>query len=1252
MKRNRNWLACVLAGICTVLGAAPLSEGLLFHAPFGEGSRAAFAGGSPQPQKELKTVPGRLGNGVQVEAEPLRFNNVANLELRAGTVVFWVKPAWDGNAKQDDWALFRAVHLNGAYTAHSKALFFMTGATVPEKGFCWDYSTATDRVNRWKPGEWHHVAFTWDRDSGEKGIWVDGEPAARKRGKHFPTSISGSAPIEFGINAPGVYDEIAIWNRPLSAAEISRLAVKPEEAARELSGGEKRPEAPKPEAVPLLEQLTFYTSFQQSAAPDRSAGTFRNRLRVPATFAPGIVGNGAKLNRADFQSDGVVDPAAGTVSFWFRPGAEWEKRNGNFHWFRAGHLALTLFPDGVNFMTGRTDNGKFRWDYGCGSNRVRNWQPGEWHHVAVTWDRAAKRKAVWLDGERAKASSTEVFPDAIAPAGEFIFAEFPGEYDELAVWTRVLAPAEIARLCGYPELLPEAFGLTAEPVENMLPVQRRCRRKLAEAADPAAALKLPLQELAPEATVVKPSEPFPAVIRIENHSLNPVELPLTVTLRDFHMNPVAVETVPLKLEANASTELRRSFTVGKRGIYKVEAAFPGRDGKTCIRDIASFGCWEKRQEPDPDSFFGNHVNSWGGGAYLRQAAKLGLNWMRNHNMLQATWWNQAQPKPGAFEWRGDAVLEELRKLNMPVLGQLFTTPNWAAADGPRPESEGYNQCFRPDPAAFEAYVYETVKRYRGQIRYWEIWNEPDVSMFWKGTPEEFAELVRIAVRAARRADPEAKIMAAGYPTVARVWHRRAAKAGAMKNLDILSIHIYAGQQEPEEKLAKVQDALKHFRSLLDEYGDGRRLPVWDSEGGVESTTFLRGVEFPLLAPEGKRAPQNWRETAISTVQFEAILQMLGVKKNFMYLQNRVGPNGSDGYSNLSTLDVNNAPKPYLMARAAMQEQLDYTRFFKAVRREEIRFWAFVFRHKSDLAQSRVLFWCGPGGELELAASWPGGGRLVDLMGNESAFEPGKPLRITEEPAYLALHVPAEAVAQALEAAALTVKKAPKPFVAKHTDTGHGVPLLPDYSAPAEAPSRLFTVDLRGFCNMGLADEVAGDGRGGWADEGDLNDLRDLETGRRSFYGVPFDLIDPAANGGRAVITLKSRNLTPTLPEAVSGIPVNRRVRALYFLQAASWGSPGVIGDYVIRYADGTVAEVAMDIPGNNNNWWFGYDPREESRPIPVLVKNTMTGVPAWRYLRMFEWENPKTDVEIRSIDIRSRAGQQTPIVLAVSGVAM
>lgn len=1253
MKKNRFHLICALTGSCTALWAAPLNEGVLFHAPFEPENPVAYAEGSRQPQKEPAFTPGgRLGSGVKIEGEPLRFNNVANLDLRAGTVAFWVKPAWDGATKQDEWTLFRAVHLNGAYTAHSKVLFFMTGTTIPEKGFVWDYSTATNRVNQWKRDEWHHVAFTWNRDTGEKAIWIDGEPAVRQKGKYFPTSISSSAPIEFGINAPGVYDEITIWNRPLSASEISRLAVKPEEAARELAGNMESAQPPKPEAAPLLEQLSFYASLQNSTAPDRSTGTFRNQQKTPAAFASGIVGNGAKLARVDFNSNDVVDPAAGTVSFWFRPGPEWLDRKGNFHYFRAGHLALTLFPDGISFMTGRTDDGKFHWDYSCGTSSIRSWKPGEWHHFAVTWDRNAQQKAIWLDGELAKMSKTTVFPDRIQPEGEFIFAEFPGEYDEFAVWTRALAPAEIAKLCGYPELIPEGLGLVAEPVERTLPMQYKCRRKLAEGTDPAAALKLPLRELSPESTVVKPGEPFHAVIRIENHSLNPVELPLTVTLRNFHMEPVATETVPLRLDANAVTELNRAFTVQKRGIYKVEVAFPGKDGKSCIRDVASFGCWEKRQEPDPDSFFGNHVNSWAEGAFLRQAAKLGLNWMRNHNMLQATWWEHAQPKPGPFEWRGDAVLKELRELNMPVLGQLFTTPNWAAAGGPRPESKGYNSCFRPDPAAFETYVYETVKRYRGQIRYWEIWNEPDVSMFWKGTPEEFAELVQIAVRAARRADPEAKIMAAGFPTVARVWHRRAAKAGALKNLDILSIHIYAGQQEPEAKLEKIQDALNHFNALLKEYGDGRELPVWDSEGGVESTTFLRGVDFPLIAPEGKRPPQNWRETAIGTVQFEAILQMLGIEKNFMYFQNRIGPDHNEAYSNLSTLDVNNAPKPYLMARAAMQEQLDYTKFFRAIRRENQRFWALVFRHKSDPAQSRVLFWCGPEGKMELRTTWPGGGKRIDLMGNDLPFDPAGPVPVTEEPAYLALNAAAEDVAHALEKAELAVENPSRPYVPEHVDTGHGVPLLPDYSAPAEAPSKLFTVDLRSFCNMGLADEVAGDGRGGWADEGDLNDMRDLKTGRRTFYGVPFDLIDPTSNNGRAVITLKSRNLTPKLPEAVNGIPVNRKVRNLYFLQSASWGTPGVIGSYVIHYADGESVEIEMDIPKNNNNWWFGYDPKEESRPIPVQVSNTMTGIPAWRYLRMFEWQNPRTDVEIQSIDVRSRSGHQTPIVLAISGVAM
>ena len=47
--------------------------------------------------------------------------------------------------------------------------------------------------------------------------------------------------------------------------------------------------------------------------------------------------------------------------------------------------------------------------------------------------------------------------------------------------------------------------------------------------------------------------------------------------------------------------------------------------------------------------------------------------------------------------------------------------------------------------------------------YWEIWNEPNLSMYWRGTPEEFYKLHDYAIAAIRRALPTARV---GGPDVA------------------------------------------------------------------------------------------------------------------------------------------------------------------------------------------------------------------------------------------------------------------------------------------------------------------------------------------------------------------------------------------------------------------------------------------------------------------------------------------------------
>jgi hypothetical protein len=167
----------------------------------------------------------------------------------------------------------------------------------------------------------------------------------------------------------------------------------------------------------------------------------------------------------------------------------------------------------------------------------------------------------------------------------------------------------------------------------------------------------------------------------------------------------------------------------------------------------------------------------------------------------------------------------------------------------------------------------------------------------------------------------------------------------------------------------------------------------------------------------------------------------------------------------------------------------------------------------------------------------------------------------------------------------------------------------------------------------------------------MNDLRQMPLGKRTFAGVPFDIIDPATNGGKSVVTLKGKAVTPNLPEKVR-IPLAeaRKIRCLYFLHAASWGTPGEIGSYVIHYADGTAVTVANRIPETNGNWWNGHDPKEESHPIPIRVTNTLSGKPVWRYVRVLEWQNPKRNVPVTAIEATSKGGQQTPILIALTGV--
>jgi hypothetical protein len=113
--------------------------------------------------------------------------------------------------------------------------------------------------------------------------------------------------------------------------------------------------------------------------------------------------------------------------------------------------------------------------------------------------------------------------------------------------------------------------------------------------------------------------------------------------------------------------------------------------------------------------------------------------------------------------------------------------------------------------------------YHYNIRYWEIWNEPEIPGFSTGTPEQFCRLYEETARAIRPVDPGVKV---GGPALAghlvlEVFLKYCSIHKVP--LDFVSWHIYTRQpHDVLERAAKVQARLDKFgysgvESILDEW---------------------------------------------------------------------------------------------------------------------------------------------------------------------------------------------------------------------------------------------------------------------------------------------------------------------------------------------------------------------------------------------------------------------------------------------------
>ena len=176
------------------------------------------------------------------------------------------------------------------------------------------------------------------------------------------------------------------------------------------------------------------------------------------------------------------------------------------------------------------------------------------------------------------------------------------------------------------------------------------------------------------------------------------------------------------------------------------------------------------------------------------------------------------------------------------------------------------------------------------------------------------------------------------------------------------------------------------------------------------------------------------------------------------------------------------------------------------------------------------------------------------------------------------------------------------------------------------------LDLRNVANMGYADPVANDGKGGWSDQGPENDASEFRRKQTRFGNVPFHLTDPAKNQGKSVLTFASKRFPNGLTAVEIDLAKNDgKANWLYLLHTLTFpDSYPPVGTITVTGAKDS--QTLKIVNGRDvANWWM---PSKKPNAFPVSIWQNGGGNQVGVYLSKFKLNDLGA---IRKLQIRKEA---------------
>jgi hypothetical protein len=283
--------------------------------------------------------------------------------------------------------------------------------------------------------------------------------------------------------------------------------------------------------------------------------------------------------------------------------------------------------------------------------------------------------------------------------------------------------------------------------------------------------------------------------------------------------------------------------------------------------VNPFGC---------NTFLQQEVEPWKREESLRLLHEAGFRWIRQ----EFPWEDIEIHAQGDFTdcrhgecisaWeKYDHIVDLADEYGIEIIARLSNPPAWSREDG---DARGP---FAPpdDLADFGDFVEAVVRRYRGRVRYYQIWNEPNIYPEWGEQPVDpagYTALLREAYLRAKAVDPEVVIICGALaPTIELgprdmndlIFLQRMYDAGAGAYFDIMSVQgygLWSGPYDRRMRPITINFSRNLFiRDIMVKNGDAHK-SIWISEMNWNALP----PEHPSLPYYGRVTPEQQARYAV------------------------------------------------------------------------------------------------------------------------------------------------------------------------------------------------------------------------------------------------------------------------------------------------------------------------------------------------------------------------------------------------------